>query len=380
MGRAIPRVALIAVSVCFALAVGEAAARLLGVPRAPVSGWRAVDGSAAETNQLGYRGQPVDYADDDFVVVLVGDSQVEAKACAYEWMPERRLQFYLNAAGRKVKVFSVGASGYGQDQELLALREYFGKFRADLVVLWETPLNDIWNNVFPTSWPANGTSKPTFWLDHGRLVGPSEGIGEPIAETPRLKLTLMLRKNFVHWSRDEIWESRYPPAYQPLAASDGPAEGDWQTWCDTNGRGMRDENLATEKTHLAMFLTPRSPRMQYGLDLTRALMREMEGLATSRGARFIAFAVDNPESEEGRHGEGVHALNGKFYRSSIAQYRENLSYWNEGFDFRLVPVTLQPSKVGPENPHLNEHATDQVMKDLAEGLEGYVTVKQGRLR
>src|SRR5690348_8142053 len=142
VSRLIARVTLIAVSACFALAVGEATARLLGVPRAPVSGWRAVDVSAAETNQLGYRGQPVEYADSDFVVVLVGDSQVEAKACAFEWMPERRLQLYLNAAGRPVKVFSVGASGYGQDQELLALREYFGRHRADLVVLWETPLND----------------------------------------------------------------------------------------------------------------------------------------------------------------------------------------------------------------------------------------------
>jgi hypothetical protein len=373
MHRLLPRVLVVALSVLVALAVGEAVARLINVPRAQLSGWRAVDVSASEENQLGFRGQAVEYAGDDFVVVLVGDSQVEARACSYEWMPERRLQLYLGASGRRVKVFSVGASGYGQDQELLALRDYFDKYRADLVVLWETPLNDIWNNVFPTSWPADGTPKPTFRLEGGALRGPSEKVGEPIAETPRLKLTLMLRKNLRYWSRDREWERRYPPAYQPLASFDGPVKDDWQAWWDTNGRGMRDENLATEKTHLAMFLTPRSPRMQYGLDLTRALMREMGALASSHGARFTAFAVSNPETEEERHDEGVHLLNGKLYRTSLAQYRENLGYWNEGFDFRVIPVTLHPSKVGPENPHLNEHATDQVMGDLAKELESFIT-------
>jgi hypothetical protein len=375
MRRTLPRFLIILSSVFATLVAFEVMCRVLNVPHAAVSGWRAIDVSASEKNQIGYRGQPIEYADSDFVVLLVGDSQVEAKACSYEWMPERRLQSYLSSTGRRVKVFSVGASGYGQDQELLALREYFEKYRADLVVLWETPLNDIWNNIFPTSWPADGTSKPTFRLEGGELRGPSEGIGDPILETPRLKLTLMLRKNFHYWSRDKLWESRYPPAYGASATFDGPVKDDWQAWWNTNGRGMRDENLATEKTHLAMFLTPRSARMQYGLDLTRALMREMSGLASARGARFTAFAVSNPESEEERHNEGVHSLNGKFYRTSLAQYRENLDYWNEGFDFRILPVTLQPSKVGPENPHLNEHATDQVMSDLAKSLEHFITTR-----
>jgi hypothetical protein len=375
------RLLLVASSVVVALACSEAVMRVLNKPRAAVSGWRAVDAAPTEVNQLGYRGRQLAYADDDFVVLLVGDSQVEARACAFDAMPERRLESYLQASGGfggrgRVRVFSVGASGYGQDQELLALREYFSRFRADLVVLWETPINDLWNNIFPTSFPADGTSKPTFRLEGGGLRGPSELIGQPILETPKLKLTLMLRKNF-HWSRDRAWEKFYPPAYTPLADAGGEtAIDDWQQAYDQNARSFRDENLANEKSHLAIFLTPRSPRTTYGLDLMHALIVEMQRESTSHGARFVAFATDNPRSEEHTHGEGLHRLNGKLYRTSRAQYADNLAYFNRGFDFLSVPVTLEDWKASPTDPHLNQQAAAQVMKDLAERLAGTLSSRR----
>jgi len=164
--KAIYRTIALIVSVSIALLIAEAMLRLVDKPKPIISGWKTSDInpelSELERNQLGFRGQQIEYADNDFVVVLLGDSQVEAMACGYEWMPERRLQNYLNSSGRKVRVFTVGASGYGQDQELLALREYYQKFRANLVILWETPINDLWNNQFPTT--TDGHAKPTFWL------------------------------------------------------------------------------------------------------------------------------------------------------------------------------------------------------------------------
>lgn len=50
----------------------------------------------------------------------------------------------------------------------------------------------------------------------------------------------------------------------------------------------------------------------------------------------------------------------------------NLKYMNQGFDFYLIPITIEQYKVGPEDRHLNEHATDQVMKDLAIRMESLV--------
>lgn len=110
------------------------------------------------------------------MIILLGDSQAEAKfCCAYKWMPERRLEHYLNSHhNKKVKVFTLAAAGYGQDQQLLVLKEYFQRYRANLVVLWQTPQNDVWNNMFPTHWPKNGTPKPTFVLKNGELDGPTE--------------------------------------------------------------------------------------------------------------------------------------------------------------------------------------------------------------
>src|SRR6266576_2289533 len=99
------------------LLIAEVTLRVLDVPRSyPLSGWKSPVENPAEKNEIGFRGQPIQYAKDDFVIVLLGDSSVEAAACSYETMPERRLQAHLNAGGRRVRVFSLGTGGYGQDQ------------------------------------------------------------------------------------------------------------------------------------------------------------------------------------------------------------------------------------------------------------------------
>ena len=111
-----------------------------------------------------------------------------AGGCAFEWMPERRLQDYLSDKVRKssgnVKVFTLGTEGYGQDQQLLVLQEFYRSHRADMVVLWQTPGNDVWNNMFPTHWPTkNGWPKPTFRLINDELSGPTENMGDPVKPT-----------------------------------------------------------------------------------------------------------------------------------------------------------------------------------------------------
>jgi hypothetical protein len=185
-------------------------------------------------------------------------------------MPERRLEFYLNSKGKKVKVFSLGGPATGQDQQLLSLKEYYQKYRADMVILWFTAANDVWNNTFPAN--DARTPKPTFWLKDGQLAGPTEATGQPMRETPRLKLTQLWRRVFTY-SRDKDWAEFLPSPYTPMTSYDGPIREEWQKRLEASPLYLRYENFDTDKNDRALYFTPRSPRIQYGLDLTRKLFR-----------------------------------------------------------------------------------------------------------
>lgn len=175
--------ALVIGSTIVAIFIMEALLRGIGIPATLNSGWGWENSAgrklskydALTTNQFGYRGQSIHYQADDYVVLLVGDSQVEAYAGRPEHMPEQFLQESLTSQLHKpVKVFSLASSGWGQDQQLMAIQEYFRVYRADLVLLWATPGNDFWENAFPdrSATPQAGPLKPTFRLVDQKLYGP----------------------------------------------------------------------------------------------------------------------------------------------------------------------------------------------------------------
>ena len=111
----------------FSLLAGELLLRIFYTPPHVVAGWRSFV-PEEEKNQLGYRGRPIKYNNSDYVILLLGDSQAEGYGCRFESMPERKLESYLNDSITQVKVFTLAAGGYGQDQQLLALREYYQRY------------------------------------------------------------------------------------------------------------------------------------------------------------------------------------------------------------------------------------------------------------
>ena len=363
---------LLTFSCLLTLVFAEVGLRVLNHPRPFISGWKAGGNvSNFEINQLCFRGQPIEYTDADYVVVLLGDSQVQAMSCAYEWMPERRLQHYLNAFGKKnVNVFSVGSGGYGQDQQLLALQEYYQTYRTDLVVLWVTLKNDVWNNMFPTHWPANGRPKPTFWLVGDQLHGPTEKkIGSQIA-MPRIRLLALWQRVFSSLDRDGEWEQYLPEPYTPLSEYQGSVSQEWQERWERDLGYIRHENLSNEKSHLAITLTPRSPRMEHGIKLTNFLLNEIEKTVVAHNGELVIFYTAAPM--ENSADEQVYVLNGSYYRTSQQQFNENKRDIFQDFHSYTIPITIPAWRVGPENAHLNQHATDQVMRDLADKLVKFV--------
>lgn len=357
-----PSVAIVIAACSFA--GGIAGMEILLPNTEEVSGWRSFS-AQSEQNELRFRGQPIQYSPEDFVVVLLGDSQVESKASAYQWMPERRLQHYLNLKGMRAKVFTVGASGYGQDQELLALKEYLAQFRADLVLVWLTPGNDIVDTLWPTFYRGgNKYPKPTFWLEDGKLAGPTEQIGESVALS-RFEVLSRIRR--LGWDRDLSFVDRYPPPYTPRDQYDGPITRRTYPYGMSGAYG--EVNLRIDRSGLTPYLTPRSPRITYALDLMRVLISEIKRTVSHQGGQVALFtAGPMAEGAEIVQGHEVIEVAGKYYEISSEQFLSNLAYITSGFNYDHIPITLADWAVGPDDGHLNEHAGDEAMASLAEKI------------
>src|SRR4029079_10331726 len=115
---------------------------------------------------------------------------------------------------------------------------------------------------------------------------------------------------------------------------------EWQQRWDANVGRMRDEELDTEKSHMAVLLTPRSRRMQYGLDLTRALLGRIEDLTRANRSRLVILQAETEAVTRDSADVTVYVLNGKYYRTSKRQAKDNWQYVNEGFAVEVVPVIL----------------------------------------
>jgi hypothetical protein len=366
---------LIAVPAMLALIAGEIALRIID-PARMRSGWKDIYGliyvksQTKETNQLGYRGKPISIDRSDFVVLLLGDSQVECLACRERHLPEDSLQEHLSSLvkNRTIKVFQLGASGYGMDQELLSLRSYFAKgFRADLVIVWQTLGNDILDATFPMSSTEFGSGhlKPTFRLDdHGNLIWPTGDIGDYFCKF-YIECLLLARR---YGSIDGYWEQYLPPPARPIEGE----ETGGLTVFDTN------ESVEYEKSSWGMLLEPASPRKNYGIALARALYKEMQAEAARNNARFVLLDVNRFTDDGIAEMKNFPQIlpysklvrrNGKLYRAGGRDTYFALSHAvNDGFESMLVDMDRPHHVVSDKDPHLNEDGNSRVMEQVSINL------------
>lgn len=368
--------ALVLVSLSLAVGIGGAELVLwrLDRPSHPHLGWRW-SGPPEEMNEFGFRGRRLVRRPDDLLILLVGDSQVTAHSLPFESLPEVLLENHLKKLGfENVRVFSIGSIAYGQDQELLALREFYELYqrKIDLVLLWETPYNDLWNNLFPNQWLEGSQSKPTFALVDGQLSKPTAPlIGGRVLSSFRLWAVMqqLFSSKLKLATSDLAWEKEYlPPAYAPLSTPEAASEV-WQKAYDTQLSWMPYEQFDNEKCNYTIGLLPTSPRTTYAMKLMNALLLETQSLAEKHGSRFLAFQVITPTSRlaiQERHQEPrLYSLNGKKYRYSFAHEQANVSQLNQGVNFRTIRCNVEDWRVSFEDWHLNLAANDMVMEELA---------------
>ena len=284
----------------------------LNYPASPVMGWSweqspyrgEINRDDHQVNQLGLRGQKIAYTDQDKVVLLVGDSQVEAGTQRADHLPEALLQAALRAklGSDQIKVFSIAAAGWGQDQQLLALGKYFTQFRADLVLVWPTPVNDYWENTFVdrSVTPEAGRLKPTF-----QLVG--EQLIQVLPERREWKLQNLIdlaRANAgktQKMSMEQVylnrWLKQLPSTVRAnTQAADCPKEEVAESrLIEAYWQGKRaytllaNEDVAHSRSHFSPFLSELSERDQYAIAVTHRLLSEIKLLTQAHSASFAIF-------------------------------------------------------------------------------------------
>jgi hypothetical protein len=362
-------------------------------------------------------------------ILLLGDSQVLARSTPADSIPGELLEKALNSETTQFSdnaincgtlprlrrkhqitpatlfdVDTLGAGGWGQDQELVHLRTVMQDQRYDLVLLWFTPENDIWNNAFPTEWPLNGLTlngpgKPTFVLDKsGQLkLAREEDITSRLLNSDYKLYTLLLRaiyrlltvtghsnsvlaQRFFGWvvTADQYWYKNFISGYK--TASPERVQDD----LDLIRRHFNPLEFETihplaladpiqyEKSHFAIAANPSSAKIKYMVDLTKALIGEIKSTAIRSGSDFAAFWYDASKTLQPLYPkDGIYNISGTDLKISSAVMRNRL---NEIFaDTNHTSLLLEKKewrKPG-NDPHLTTEANEILMQSLARCLKTF---------
>lgn len=385
------KIILPAMAVAISLFVAEMTLRLSEYVKPIESGWgwsksplRQLQPPSAESqvNQLGLRGKNITYNIDDFVIVILGDSQVEAAAVGYDQIPENVLQKKLLDKGVKAKVFSLASSGWGQDQQLVALSKYFKNWRANLILVWATPGNDFWENTFPdrSLTKEAGHIKPTYLYANG-LVGPFYEHDFYLHDSALWQLAyIALSKKSANSAVLEEWINKINTSatVEPLS-NDKPCEGLEDISQSIFSRDIFDlspraryaisteDDVENSRSSFSQYISPPGRYDDYGKKLSKSLYAEIKALSHSKNADFRVFYPVRQET----------ALYGKIgcVKSNGKEYAYNpdvvgvLKQTVNDTDLLLFDIAGKNEiSVSKDDRHLNASGIDRVADMLSEWI------------
>ncbi len=334
------------------------------------TGWTYLSNNpdANEVNQYGFKGKPIPdiKPKSEKWILLLGDSQVESLDLADSLQMENLLQRVLNfnSDSTTYRIFTVGTGGYGQDQQLIWFQKVLEKHEMDHVFLWFTPENDIWNNMFPTHWPWNGTPKPTFILRQDKLVLELSDI--EFRQTRELKIAALFERAIQHRKAqklDDVWSKNFLPPRAEIGA-DTSLSKKTTPWVGIS------EKLKEEKTHLILYSDTMTKRLEYGIRLTRALLDSIQSVCVNHQASFNVFVSENQFYSDIEDGQWMYDKNLKrFIKLSKTKYDFRLVKILSGYSSKLFRLKTEKKNISPHDTyHLNEAA----QRELADSLKGWI--------
>ena len=370
----------------------EGVLQLIGYPAIRKSGWRwdespyksEANQSDRRVNQLGLRGQPIQYSDSDYVILLLGDSYIEAGPQPFEDLPERILEdaFKQRHPTRNVKVFSIASAGWAQDQQLFWLSRYFESYRADLVINWITAVNDYWENSFiDRSVDMNGGPlKPTYRLS---ADGELEFVANPVSPVKTLEIARKAwakirfgpaKDYYMHaWIAGLPDSNLVPVPRSECPGAEIPQSELMASWLRGEGKvtAVTKGDIPVSRSIFSPFMVPRSHLEAYQITLTHRLLAEMKRSAATHGADFRVFYPSGDDLYQALKQVACvkSEAEGKFYRYDM---RDPLAFISRSEVADLViPVdvsTSTPTILSSQDWHMNRAANEKAMGGLASAL------------
>jgi len=131
-------------------------------PLAGITGWSPTQ-NKTDGSYLCDRPHDMDKIKSKIRVLLVGDSVLDCNE--RNQLFQNTIPFILGEKlGDRYEVINLSAGGWGTDQEYLAYQNIGVKYSPDLVILFYTPANDLFNNSSSKALYENLT-KPRFYLN-----------------------------------------------------------------------------------------------------------------------------------------------------------------------------------------------------------------------
>ncbi|MET0645462.1 MAG: SGNH/GDSL hydrolase family protein [Pyrinomonadaceae bacterium] len=322
------RVAVVAVSVVFALLIFEVFLRVVGYTY-PVfyqpdeaRGYALWPGAAGryrregaahvQINSDGLRDREHSKSKpaNTFRIAVVGDSYAEAfqveREKAFWSVLEQRLRACPALAGREVEVINFGVSGYGTAQELLTLREKVWGYSPDVVLLAVTTNNDVLDN--------SRALKLTEEIPYFRLEGDRLALDDSFRRTAAFRLRNSPLNRTGRWLREHLrfvqaihegqgaiksrldaWRERRRLAREKEKEKNSAGEEVKKTGATQANTAAPAGDVPADELGTANVVY-REPADEVWRDawlVTEKLMAEMSAEVKSRNARFYVVTLSN---------------------------------------------------------------------------------------